>query len=415
MRKTSDFQARTLKSIAMKKCFTLLSLFIAAFAAQAQNTYNEISLPQLMKKYQQNASNMVIVDVRSDGERFDSARRYQAGNIGHIKGVVHIDVQELNSNPESIKQLDAYKDKEVYLICSHSYRSRNASNILTKNGFKNVNNVQGGMTEWYRRYEDLLPYRSSLETSVKYTNISSAQLYEMLSGNNDFLLIGVNINPVTWFDSATNKYLQYFPTFKKALFFNDRDSAKILELARKSAGKPIVLFSNYGMGGAEMAPYLVSEGITNVQFVVGGVNYFLEYLSNKNQLSRAKNLLIAKNAISFITPTYYCSQTGAVIVDIRHDTLFNKPTHGMKNDFTHLKNAVNFPFFKTAAEFEKAYPDKKATYILVSRNGQEGIDLAEQLSKNGYTIQWMLGGIGRFDWYSTNTEGLSCAGELIRP
>jgi rhodanese-related sulfurtransferase len=398
----------------MKKSLIFVLLVITGLAAEAQNTYHEITLPGLMKKYQQNASNMVIVDVRTEGERYDTLSRFKSGNIGHIKGVVHIEVSDLN-NPESIKQLEQYKDKEVYLICSHSYRSRNASNILTRNGFKNVNNVQGGMTEWYRRYEDLLPYRDALETSVKYKNISSAQLYELFSGNKNFLLIGINIVPHTFFDSTTQKYLSYFPVFKKAAYFNDNDSAKILELVKKNPGKPVVLFNNYSTGAPEIAGYLLDEGVKDVQYLVGGASYFFEYLANKNQLAKTKSLLSAKNSISFITPPYYCNQSkGSQLIDLRHDTLFNKVNRGIKNDFTRLKNSTNFPFYKTAADFEKAYPDKKAKYVLVSRNGQEGIELAEQLSKNGYNIQWMMGGIQRFDWYTINDENFSCAGDLLK-
>jgi len=44
-------------------------------------------------------------------------------DIGRIKGALHIELQELRRNPDAVKQLDAYKDKDVYLICSHSYRS----------------------------------------------------------------------------------------------------------------------------------------------------------------------------------------------------------------------------------------------------------------------------------------------------
>src|SRR5690242_237899 len=144
----------------MKKSFAFLLLYLLAQTVSAQQVYKEITLPELMKKYQQDKSNMVIVDVRSDGEYYDSASRFKNGNIGRIKGIQHLDVSELMKGPENLKPLERFRDKEVYLICSHSYRSRNASNILLQNGFKNVNNVQGGMTEWYRRYEDLEPYRN---------------------------------------------------------------------------------------------------------------------------------------------------------------------------------------------------------------------------------------------------------------
>jgi rhodanese-related sulfurtransferase len=401
----------------MKKCIAFLFMFFFILVAHAQNTYHEISLPALMDKYQQDPSNMIIVDVRSDGEYYDSSGRFKSGNIGHIKGALHIELQDLDKKPESLKALEEHKNKEVYLICSHSYRSRRASNILTQNGFKNVNNVQGGMTEWYRRYDDLLPYRSSLETAVRYKNISSAQLHEMLAGNGKMLLIGINIVPHTFYDTANLVFLNYLPIFKRALFFNDSDSAKVMELAKKNGGMPIVLFNNFSYGGAEMADWLTGQGIPNVQYLVGGVSYFCEYLANTNLLQRTNKVLSTVNSISFITPLYYCQnladRPGAVVVDLRHDTLYNKANSGMKANYTHLKASANFPATKGIAAFEKAYPDKKLQYVLLSRNGVEGIALADQLSKKGYTINWMLGGIPRFDWYITNVETTDCKDLLL--
>ena len=95
--------------------------------------------------------------------------------------------------------------------------------------------------------------------------------------------------------------------------------------------------------------------------------------------------------------------------------MFNKVNSGIKNDYTHFKNSTNFPYTKNAAEFEKAYPDKKAQYVLVSRTMMEGLELSDQLSKKGYKINWLIGGIGRFDWYTINVETLGCSDYLLRP
>lgn len=403
----------------MKKSFAFLLYYLLMQSASAQQAYHEITLPELMKKFQQDKSNIVIVDVRSDGEYYDSASRFKSGNIGRIKGVQHIDVSELMKGPENVKPLEQFKDKEVYLICSHSYRSRTASNILLQNGFRNVNNVQGGMTEWYRRYEDLTPYRNELETSVRYTNISAAQLFGLYQKNGEFQLIGINIIPRYFYDSANQRLLNIFPSFKKSIYFNTGDSAKILEYAKKNSGRPIILFSGYSYGAAEMADYLASQGIPNVQYLVGGINYYVEYISNKNLMAEAAPSLVTKNSIRFISAGYFCdlmaNKYKTVIIDLRHDTLFNKVNDGIKNDYIHLKNSINFPYGRGSAEFEKAFPDKAPQYILVSRFGPEGIELADELAKKGYLINWLLGGIARYDWYTINDETFHCSDLLIRP
>jgi rhodanese-related sulfurtransferase len=239
----------------------------------------------------------------------------------------------------------------------------------------------------------------------------------MLTDKSSMLLIGINIVPRTFYDTANLLYLNYIPMFKKALFFNYSDSAKIMELAKKNKGMPIVLFNNFSYGGAEMADWLASQGIPNVQYLVGGISYFCEYLANKNLLQTANKIMSTVNSISFITPFYYCQnfadKPGTVVIDLRHDTLYNKKNSGMKADYTHLKNSSNFPSAKGITEFEKAYPNKKLQYVFFSRNGVEGIALADQLSTKGYTVNWMLGGIPRFDWYVTNTETTVCEDLLL--
>ena len=158
------------------KYFLLLLCCLVCIATMitAQNNYHEMTLPGLMQKKQQGDNNILIVDVRTKGEYHDTLSKGKQSNIGRIKDAMNIELREFQQNPEAvIKQLEPYKDKEIYLICSHSYRSRSASNILLKNGFTNISNVQGGMTEWFRRYDELAPYRSQFyETKNSYSNIS---------------------------------------------------------------------------------------------------------------------------------------------------------------------------------------------------------------------------------------------------
>src|SRR5690348_3168573 len=113
-----------------KLLFCLVGLCAVIFV-QGQTNYNEITLPELMKKKQKGDPNMIIVDVRTRGEYHDTVSRGKQSNIGRIKGAINIPVQDFQQKTaETVKQLEAYKDKEIYLICSHSYRSRTASRVL---------------------------------------------------------------------------------------------------------------------------------------------------------------------------------------------------------------------------------------------------------------------------------------------
>ena len=169
----------------MQKFFILfiICLFFI-FSANAQNNYNEVTLPELMNKLEKKDPNMIIVDVRTRGEYHDTSSTYQQTNIGHIKGAINIPLQDFRKDPATVHQLDIYKDKAIYVICSHSYRSRVVSNMLLDSGFTHVNNTQGGMTEFFRRYNELAPFENDFyETSIVYKNIAPSQLLKQLTGN----------------------------------------------------------------------------------------------------------------------------------------------------------------------------------------------------------------------------------------
>lgn len=78
-------------------------------------------------------SNIQLIDVRTPEE-------YQSGHIPEAK---LIPLQEL---PNRLAEID--KNKNVYVICHSGNRSRQAADILAKNGFPNIFNIKGGMLSW---------------------------------------------------------------------------------------------------------------------------------------------------------------------------------------------------------------------------------------------------------------------------
>ncbi|MFC0774148.1 rhodanese-like domain-containing protein [Terrimonas alba] len=396
----------------------LLCLFGISMITNAQNNYNEISLPALMEKKQKGDDNIVIVDVRTKGEYCDTVSRGKQSNIGKIKGAINIPLQELQKDPEAVKQLDAYRDKDIYLICSHSYRSRSASNILLKNGFTHVNNVQGGMTEWFRRYDELAPYRTRFyETANSYKNISPAQLLNLLSSGEKVQLIGITNTPRFFWDSAMVRFYQYYPAFKNAVYFNYADSLKILEQIQKDKTKPVVLFNMVNNGAAETTEWLTQKGIPNAAYLVGNSYLFYEFFRNKNPGQKTNKFIKSKSNIDFITAPNYCSKLKAgniVLVDLRHDSLYNKVNKGTKHDYKHLANSVNFFEGKGIDQFEQQFSDKKKNYVFISENGIDGLARADDLTKKGYTISWLIGGLQRWEWYMNNVGDFGCNDSLVK-
>ena len=122
----------------MKK---VLKIFAAAFIvinvsfAQTVPVKN-INVEQF-KNQISNDSNLVILDVRTPEEL--------TGPLGKIEGVINIPVQELEKR---IGELDKYKERQIAVICRTGHRSNIGTGILLKHGFKEVENVEGGMTAY---------------------------------------------------------------------------------------------------------------------------------------------------------------------------------------------------------------------------------------------------------------------------
>jgi rhodanese-related sulfurtransferase len=400
----------------MVKQFSLLLCCLFTIIAHSQTSYTEITLPELMKKKKQGESNMVIVDVRSKGEYHDTVSRGKQSNIGRIKGAINVTLQDLQQNPDAVKQLEAYKDKDIYLICSHSYRSRSASRILLNNGFTHVNNVQGGMTEWYRRYDELAPYRDQLERDdIVYNNISPEEVLDQLSAGKKVMILGIRNTPKFWYDSFNLKLYRYYPIPKNTVYYYYADSLKMLDDVRKEKPQSVVLFNLVNNSAAELAEWLTQKGISNVSYMVGGDNLYYEYSQNR-QGANADKLFTSQSSVRFITPPTYCRETGKntnrLMIDLRHDTLFNKINSGVKHDYKHLKDAVNFFAGKGTGQFEQEFPDKKKEYVFIA-DTYDGLQMADELSKKGYKISWMIGGLDRWEWYMNNTEDFTCNDMLV--
>ena len=394
--------------------FTVCALF--AVCAFTQNTYKEVTLAELMQKVR-DKKDIVILDVRSRGEYHDTLSNNKHLNIGHIKGAINFPLQELSQRPEMIKEVEQYKDKEVYVICSHSYRSRTVSNTLTRNGFTNVNNVQGGMSEWFRNYAVLSKYKTEplYENKVTYRNLSPEELYRMVMDKKDVQYLGIGANPRFAFDSMMISFYEHFPSVKNAAEFKLADSTAILDLAKKASGKPIVVYNLIGAAGGEIADWLSKKGISNVHYLYGNAPGLFEYLVNYRK-SDLKPFFSLKNKINFYSPYSFCNNAPKdyVFVDTRHDTLFNKNTVGTKLTYKSLKNAVNFPFYKSIDEFEQKFPNKNVMYVFAPHQNYAGVAMAKQLTDRGYSIGWIVGGNERWEWYSNNVPDFKCREMLVQ-
>ena len=108
--------------------------------------FKNISPAQLCSAVAKNPS-ILLLDVRTP-EEFNGKAEV---NYGKLKNAINIPIQQLQNRLGELKQ---YKNRQVIVYCSHSHRSPQASYLLTQNGFKQVTNMQGGMSVWKEEVTD---------------------------------------------------------------------------------------------------------------------------------------------------------------------------------------------------------------------------------------------------------------------
>ncbi len=102
-------------------------------------TANNINIEQLKDILKTNHTQ--IVDLRGASE-FKS---------GHIKGADNVFVGTLEKHLDKVR-----KDQQVIIHCQSGDRSSIGYSLLTKNGFSNVKNYSGGMSEWVNKGEPIV-------------------------------------------------------------------------------------------------------------------------------------------------------------------------------------------------------------------------------------------------------------------
>ena len=118
----------------MKKVIVFIGLFLFIISCTSQDKKSrDISVEGLHKTLATNT--IQLLDVRTPEE-------WQQGTI---KGAIKVNFYNSDFEEQAIKKLN--KDQPVYIYCKSGGRSKKASELLTKKGFKTYN-LLGGYTEW---------------------------------------------------------------------------------------------------------------------------------------------------------------------------------------------------------------------------------------------------------------------------
>jgi len=84
----------------------------------------------------------VIVDMRNDYEH----------SVGHFEGSVLPTMKHFRDLPKLLPELEPLKDKIVVTVCTGGIRCEKAAGFLVRNGFEDVQQLDGGIVTYMERY-----------------------------------------------------------------------------------------------------------------------------------------------------------------------------------------------------------------------------------------------------------------------
>ena len=398
----------------MKKNSLLFIFILIATCSFAQYKndnvlYKTVYTQDLCKEFQKQPG-YLLLDVRTPGEYGDTSM--MGMNIGRFKGARNIDVGELGKR---IGELEAYKNKPVFVYCSQSQRSRKASKMLADSGFTNVININGGVTgirQLPRAGNDCV--FDKLASENEYTFISSADLCEKLSANTkNIFLLDVRSDSAymhTSSDARVNAYGYFRNSTHIPLANLERN------LVRVQGNKEIIIIDLFGDDAEKAAVLLKAKNYKNVSVLIEGVD----------RLLNTESMLMECMKTNYVSPVYYRIMSALelkgftdtardyLFVDVRTTEEFTNKFKDYWRNIGHLSGAVNIPV-ANIDKLWKTIADYREKPVILYDFGSSTIvhDAANILIKNGFTaVRVLQGGIFNIGWTAANIKGYKSLAKL---
>jgi rhodanese-related sulfurtransferase len=386
----------------------LLTATIANAQFKADNVkYTNVFPEELCKTLMANQG-YTLLDVRSQGE-VDDTSSSESLNIGHIKNAMHIDIRQL---PQRWKELLAYKDKPLFIYCSHSQRSRRASRLLADSGFTKVYNINGGLTNFYNQGIESSPCAGlEIVTTVPYKIMSAKEFasngrqgkYYVIDLRSDSIFKGIGAEKTKaegHFNEAVNIPFEKFSTLTS------------FDIPSRS----VLLVDEYGNESPKAAKILIDKGYKDVSILFDGMDAWVDYTTNTGDKPIVKwtrnisyNLLPAEDFNKMIT-----AKKEFALIDVRSKDEFNNSSKNYWQNIGQVKGAINIPFAELHAS--NSLPKSKDTPVIIyGFNSQPDIfESAKWLKDQGYkNVSILQGGIWNLRWTSHNIKGKGYLNDLV--
>lgn len=384
----------------------VLLLLCATSVCLAQYRFDNVSFKtiywdELCQALRQNPDHLLL-DVRSKGEHDDTSSS-KSLNIGHLKTAKNIDIREMSSR---INEIQAYKNKPVFVYCSHSQRSRRVSKMLADSGFVNVFNINGGMSNLhFSQYNDDC---GLLQTNLPYQLIAPKALVK--KGHAGYFVLDVRPDS-SFMSTAVQERRNALGRFKNSVNIPLVVLAQSLSTIPKD--KPVLLVDEFGGESAAAAELLVRNGYTKLAVLFNGLDAYTTEIAENERTG-------------WINPTKYHTINGTdfntlartkdvTILDIRTAEEFNNTAKDGFRNIGKLKNAINLPFAEWDKQFALLPANKNKPIVVYSFGAQnEVFEAAKKLSDQGFKqVHVLLGGIFNLRWRAANIKGLSALNDWV--
>jgi len=399
----------------MKATFfiTALVLTCGLLKAQFKNDnvlYKTVDPFELCNALQQSPG-YVLLDVRSNPEYEDTTSFNM--NYGRFKTAININVRELGKR---IHELDAYKNKPIFVYCSHSQRSRVASKMLSDSGFTNINNINGGITSFH--YLSVLNQpcvQHIYETKNSYHFISPADLCKKLSSTPAAIFL---------LDVRGDSAFQHISRDDKenalgAITGSINIPLETLgnKLSTIPPGKEIVITDIYGHDAAAAAKLLATKGYKNTAVLTEGID---RWVSMNETTVPCKNSLYQSLVTYRLLPNFNFGDwvkegKSYKLVDIRTAEEFNNQHKDKYRNIGRIKTAINIPTAEMETRWNELSAYKNEPVVLYGfGGGPEAFTAANILIKKGFTnINILYDGIFSVRWTAGNVKGWSWLSGLV--
>lgn len=386
-------------------CFSILA---SHSQFKADNVKYKTVFPEDLCKTLQANPGYVLLDVRSDGEFNDTMSASPALNIGHLQNALHINITQL---PQRWKELTAYKDKPLFIYCSHSQRSRRASRLLADSGFTNIFNINGGLTNFYDEAIQSDPCAAyKIQSSVPYKIVSPKTLLDSKSLKSYYI---IDLRSDSIFRGLGDEHSKTEGRFCDAANF---PFAKFMSTGARTFNKPILLVDEYGDESAKAASMLINEGVKDVTILFDGMAGLSDYIVNNKQLTVP--LCLNQLGYSLLSADQFAQMMKAnqslTIIDVRSKEEFSNKSKNYWQNIGQVQNAINIPAseIKTSTLLPSSKTQK---IILYGFNSQPEIfESAKALWDAGYKNIYVLqGGIWRLRWAAHNLKDKMYLNDLV--